>query len=283
MQFSDLTKTIQNAWEFSWPPVITGLLFYWIAHYLNPDGAKKKIEEINVKIRDYGSRIETFRTLLEPYGLTKMVPAVSAVIVVGALFFVNGPLLDLAGKLPPHLDFSPENLIIQTISDDDKLLLLKKYPSASDVTDAFYMAWMEYMKDKSSQSDNQAGVNFIIDNFIKLTVVYLAVVYIINLKSKQPFWSQSLKTLIIAVMLAVVWSINFVSLLKNQQNQFLSEWSSVRGAMQKDAAALMKTQEAPSQEIILKMQANQEQKKWWRFYIVDPYDLQWFQQTFLTN
>jgi hypothetical protein len=283
MQFSDLTKTIQNAWEFSWPPVIISLIFYWIAHFLNPVGTQKNGDEITAKIRSYGSRIENFRTLLEPYGLTKLVPVVSAVLVIGTLFIVNGPLLDLAGKLPPHIDFTPENLIAQTMSDEDKLLLLRKYPAAVDFTDAFYMAWMEHTKDKSTQIDNEAGLNFIIDNFIKLTVVYLIVLYAINLKSEKKIWSQSLKALLVAIILSVIWVFNFISLLKNQQNQFLNEWSAVRGALQKDAAVLMKDQGAPSEEMMYKMQSNEKPEKWWRFYIYDPYDLQWFKQTFLTE
>ena len=283
MNFSDLTKTIQNAWEFSWPPVIMSLLFYWIAHYLNPAGTKKIMESITQKISDYGSRVESVRILLEPYGLTKLVPVVSAIMVVGTLFFVNGPLVDLAAKLPPHVDFSPENLIARTMSDEDKLLLLRKYPSALDFTDAFYMAWMEHTKDKSGQTDNEAGLNFMVDNFIKLTLVYLVVLYVINLKSGKKFWRLSLKMLFVAVMLLSLWTINFVSLLKNQQNQFFGEWASVRGSLQKEAATLMKDQEAPTEEMNFKMQVSEKPEKWWRFYIVDPYDLQWFQQTFLTN
>jgi hypothetical protein len=281
MQFSDLTKTFQDAWEFSWPPVIIGLLFYWIAHYLNPEGTQKKIDEVTARIRTYGSRIENYRTLLEPYGLAKLVPVVSAVMVIGTLFFVNGPLLELAGKLPPHIDFTPENLIAQAISDDDKLLLLRKYPSAADFTDAFYMAWMEHTQDKSNQIDSQAGFNYIMDNFIKLTVICLIVLYIINIKAGQSFWSQSFKALLVAVVLTVFWAFNLVSLLKNQENQFYGEWAAVRGALQKDAGALLKDQGAPNEEMIFKMQVNQKPEKWWRFYIFDPYDLEWFKHTFL--
>lgn len=283
MQFSELTKTIQDAWEFMWPPVIMSLLFYWIAHYLNPEGTQKKIDEITAEIKNYGSRIENLRTILEPYGLTRLVPVVSAVMVVGTLFFINGPLLDLAGKLPPQIDFSPENLIIQSVADEDKYLLLQKYPSALDFTDAFYMAWMEYTKDKSTQIESQAGLNFILDNFIKLLFVYLVGVYIVNLKSGQKFWRLSIKTLIVLLVIAVIWALNFVALLKNQQNQFFGEWAAVRAVLQKDAAALMKEQSAPSEEMLYKMQAGEKPEKWWRFYIIDPYEIIWFKQTFLSK
>ena len=283
MQFSELTKTIQNAWEFMWPPVIMGLLFYWLAHYLNPEGTQKKIDEISAAIKNYGSRIENLRSILEPYGLTKLVPVVSAVMVVGTLFFINGPLLDLAGKLPPHIDFSPENLIIQSVADEDKYLLLQKYPSAIDFTDAFYMAWMEYTKDKSTQIESQAGLNFIIDNFIKLLFVCLVFVYIFSLKTGQKIWKLSFKTLLVFVMLMIVWAFNFVALLKNQQNQFFGEWVEVRTVLQKDAASLMKDQSAPSEEMLYKMQAAEEPEKWWCFYIIDPYEIIWFKQTFLTH
>src|SRR5215475_14338900 len=103
MQFNDIIKAVHDAWTFSWPPIVMCIVLYCIAHYLNAEGTRQTIEIIITLAKSYGTRIENATSILEPYGLTKLIPVISAVLVIGLLYVVNGPVTIFASKLPPHI------------------------------------------------------------------------------------------------------------------------------------------------------------------------------------
>jgi hypothetical protein len=90
MQFSDITNSINDVWSFAWPLLVICSLAYLIANYTNAGGTSVAIQRIVGTAKEYGSRLNELQTVLEPYGLTKLVPIISALLVIGFMYLLNG-------------------------------------------------------------------------------------------------------------------------------------------------------------------------------------------------
>jgi hypothetical protein len=251
MQFSDLTKAIHDAWTFSWPPIIVCVIFIWVSRYLNPKGTHQMIKALAEKVKINRAQVESVRLLLEPYGLTKLIPVVSAVALIGFLYVVNGPLLQIASKLPPHISYQPDVLIYKSISQEEKLVLLRKYPAAESFNSAYYMALRGRKTGNSVATPNRAEFNYKVELFIKFAFLSAMALVVMNVKHGLPFWSQLLKVVFMAALVSPIWFVNFVSLLRNQENQFYDEWAAVRIELLAHSQTLLEKNESVREKDIL--------------------------------
>jgi len=140
MQFSDITKSVQDAWHFAWPPLVLSGITYFVARYFHADGTDAVLQRVAENIKDYGAKLDSVRAVLEPYGLTKLVPIVSVVAFIGFIYLLNGPLTIAVSNIPPHLSYQPDKLITRSLSENERLLLIRKYPTVRSLSEAYYLA-----------------------------------------------------------------------------------------------------------------------------------------------
>src|SRR5207248_4375692 len=112
--------------------------FKWMP--FNPDGTDYFLEMLGTSAKSYGAKLDSIKSLLQPYELTKLVPVISLVLVIGFLYLLNGPIAASVSNLPPHLSYSPDELIGRALSQDERLLLIRKYPTAESFNQAYYLA-----------------------------------------------------------------------------------------------------------------------------------------------
>lgn len=279
MQFSDITKAIHDAWTFAWPPLVLCLIAYLVARYLNHDLTLQFVSNIFNSLKDYGKQIEGVRDILEPYGLTKLVPIVFAVAVIGFLYILNAPVTVLASKLPPHLSYSPDILLSRSMSEDEKLVLVRKFPAANSFNSAYYMALKTYGKPMGENNPSFAEINYKVDNFIKFAAIISLVAAFFFVKNGSSLVGQMLKILMLLVILSPIWAINLLQLLKNQENQFYNEWNDVRVELLKDADKLLESEKDDEEKQIIERASEQRGKRWWRVTVYDPYYIDWLKYT----
>ena len=279
MQFSDITKTIHDAWKFSWPPLFICGIAYLISYFLNPIGTKNFMLQLTQLLKNYGNEIDQLKNILEPYGLTKLVPVIFLIIFIGFLYLINNPILITASNLPPHLSFSPDILNKNTMSKEEKLLLVRKYPAARHFNIAYCLALHDTKKGDESFT-NRAEIYYKIHDFAKLALVLAIIFSIMNILGGQNLFYQLFKLILIFLVISFVWIFSLVGLLYQQEQQFWDDRRSIQLTIQVDAQSILR--EPISEEEKEKIKDNNE-KKWWRIYFIDTYRFSWIKWTFLDN
>src|SRR5438874_13774191 len=92
MKFSDITMAAHDAWTFAWPPLVLCGIAYLVAHFFNPDGTDYFLQMLGTSAKSYGAKLDSIKSLLQLYELTKLVPVISLVLVIGFLYLLNGPI-----------------------------------------------------------------------------------------------------------------------------------------------------------------------------------------------
>lgn len=279
MQFSDITKAVHDVWTFSWPPIVLLLVIYFVSKYLNSDGTRESLGWLSETAKFYGGRLNELKDILEPYGLTKLIPVISAIAVIGMFYLLNGPVTIVASNLPPHISYSPDIALERSMSEEEKLVLLRKFPTADHFNSAYYMALNSYKPSEEPKS-GRADLNHKIDNFIKFAALTTIILFFINIKFGSPIFSQLGKSLLLITILIPIWGINFTILLKKQEQQFFDEWNTVRVELLKDSKKLIELDASEEETNIINQFRENREKRWWRIYFFDPHFIPWFKYTF---
>ena len=281
MQFSDLTKAVHDAWSFAWPPLVLCCIAYAISHSLHPDGTLDALRQAVARAREYGLKIEAARALLEPYGLTKLVPVISVVVFVGFMYLLNSPVTVAISNLPPHLSYRPDRLIAESMSENERLLLLRKYPTSRSLNDAYYLALASAkLESKDFPQTSRPELWYEGQNFLKFAFVVSLVVLVVSLKAGLPIGGQLGKFLLMLLLVTGLWTVSLVGLLYEQEQQFHDEWTPIKLALQKDAVSLLA---APITDEEKTRISNEGGHRWWRVYVLDPYRWTWAMRTFLPS
>jgi hypothetical protein len=277
MQFSDLTNSIQDVWFFAWPPLVLCCIAYVISRYLHPDGTLDALRQWVARAREYGLKIEAARGLLEPYGLTKLVPVISVVAFVGFMYLLNSPMTDAVSNLPPHLSVQPGLLIAESMSEDDCLLLLRTYPASRSLDDAYSLALVSAKPEsKGLPQMSDSGLWEKSQSFIKFAFVVSLVTLIVSLKAGLPVGGQLAKFLLMFLLLTSLWVASVAGLLYKLEHQFYQEWWPIHLALQKDAGSRLT---APITDEERARIAAKDGQRWWRVYVLDPYLWTWAKRT----
>lgn len=278
MHFSDITTAVHDAWSFAWPPLVLCALAYLIGRHLHPEGTTAFLQQLATKARDSGAKLESLRTLLEPYGLTKLVPLVSLVSVVGLLYLLNGPLTVAVSDLPPYLSYRPARLILRGMSNDERLVLVRRYPTAAGVEEAFYLAVASAdLESKDLDRTRRAELWYKIQNFLKFGFAATVVVWALSIRSGRPALAQLGRVICLLLILGALWVTSFAGLLYQEEQQIYDDWRPVKLSLQKDAAIALAAPVTTSERA--KRQFDTKER-WWRVYLVDEYRFQWIWRTF---
>ena len=139
MQFGDITRAINDAWLFIWPPFVMVIIAYLCSKSLSKYGTNKALIVLWNMVKATATHFESIKKVMEVYGLSKLIPLISLVFVISILYLLQGPVTTICSKLPPHIYIRP-SIIIERGNKDDLLLLLRKYPTADSIGDAYGLA-----------------------------------------------------------------------------------------------------------------------------------------------
>jgi hypothetical protein len=281
MQFSDITKSVQDAWQFAWPPLVLCAIAYLVARYFHAEATSELLRALVALIKEYGARLDGVRAVLEPYGLTKLVPIISIIIFIGFMYLLNGPLTTVASNLPPHLSYQPDRLITPSLSDQERLLLVRKFPTTRSLNDAYYLALENARAEtKAPPRESRAELWYQTHTFLKFAFAAALIMLVLSIKAGMPLLGQLWKFFGLSLALAALWAGSLTGLLYQQEQQFHDEWRPIKLALQKDATSLLGSPITEEERIKSRVESD---KSWWRVYILDPYRLTWLKRTFRSS
>ncbi|MCM7491576.1 hypothetical protein UXO14_13995 [Enterobacter hormaechei] len=280
VQFSELTKMTQDIWSFVWPPLAICIIAYFVAHYFHPVGTKNVLRNAVASAKAYGIKLERTRAILEPYGLTKLVPVISVIVLASFMFILNGPISNLVENIPPYISYQPDLLISKTMSEDQQLVLIRKYPMTHGLNEAYYLA--------SENTELENKIEFKYDRvtfwyqahlLLKFAFVFSVIMLVISLKNGLSKGKQFAKFFLMSVFLSVLWIICLTSLLYQQEQEIYDESRRVILFLNKDATAILAYPINDEERKKLSPTWNQREERWWKIYFFDSDRLKWIQRT----
>lgn len=274
MQFSDITSSVHDVWTFIWPPIIMIFIAYCVTRFLLPGSVGDFISSITGRLKSYSPKMEELRKQLEVYGLGKIIPISSLVILIFFLYLLNGPVVQFAAKLPPYLSYQPSVLMEKRASDSDKLLLLRTYPTAGSLNEAYFLA-LERLKIQKSKY-NRVEIHYKIQNFIKFALLFGILILFYGAVGRYPFLPILSRFLPFTLIICMIWAVSFPFLLYNHEQELYDEWRSIEAKLQESATILLK-EPATEEE---KNRINRYSKDgWWDVKLWNTYIFKWSKRT----
>ncbi|MFH7826068.1 hypothetical protein [Kluyvera chengduensis] len=284
MQFSDLTKMVQDIWSFSWPPLAICIIAFFMARFFHPIGTIYAFRATVARAKKYGMALESARTILEPYGLTKLVPTISIVVVISVMFLLNGPVTSLVSDLPPHISFQPDLLLSDFMSQSQKLALIRQYPMTRSLGEAYYLALESVrLESKNEPSYNLPEIWYQVHELLKFAFVFAIIMFFISLRAGLPIGRLLVKLISVSFFVVYLWCLSLTALLYEQQQQLYLESRPVVLSLEKNASTLMFLPMTTKEEEKLTPGLHERGLTWWNIYLYDKHRMQWLQKTFLPS
>ncbi|KHS70967.1 hypothetical protein RC77_05500 [Pectobacterium brasiliense] len=281
MQFSDLTKMVQDIWSFAWPPIAICSVAYFMARYFHPVGTNNLLRKTVIRAKEYSKKLESVRVILEPYGLTKLVPAISMVVLVSCMFLLNGPITNIVDSIPPYVYYQPDILITKTMSETQQLALIRKYSMTRSLGEAYYLALENArLESKTKSTYDSVMIWYQAQELLKFALIFAIIMFFVGLKAGLPIVRQIVKMLLMSTLLAFLWIISLASLLYQQEQVLYDESKPVILSLEKDAPSLLALPITDEEREKLSPAWNIRDQRWWQIYLFDPHRLEWMQKTF---
>jgi hypothetical protein len=285
LDFGQVTKAVHDAWEFAWPPVVTCVAVYCCGRTVNPRGTDRILEESFDELTRLAVKVDSLRSLLDSYGLTKLIPIVSVIGVVLFLYLINSVILVAVSKLPPKLSFHPDRLLWRSLPLEEKQLLARRYPNARSFNFVYYSIMEEFPQKRKVNFHN---IYHRIQDIAKL--VFLASIIIYACSDSDGRLSGVAITSIVAIG---TWLVSLLLLLSETEQSFFRSWSPVRIALRNEAADLKSGNLSESAPIAgTKMTEEQKSRaeaerlnyrnsaRWWDVVILRSDYVGWLKRTF---
>lgn len=264
VQFNDITKMVQDIWSFAWPPLAIVVIAYFMAYYFHPQGTNKLLHKIVTNIKKYSKKLEIAHSLIEPYGLTKLVPAISLVVLVACMYLINGPISSLVDNMPPQIHYYPDIVIEKHLSENRQLALLRKYPMADSVSEAYFVA-LEDVKpnSKTDPANKRANIWYQILLLLKFSFLFAIIMFFISIKSGLSLTRQFARLLITLSIITTLWISSCFSLLIEQNQDFYDEERLVVYSLIKDSPSLMAPPITKEEKEKLTPTWFEKDQRWW--------------------
>jgi hypothetical protein len=241
MQFGDITQTIHDAWSFIWPPFVMIIIAFLCSKVLSSSGTDDALVAGWEKVKMAATHFESIRKVLGVYGLSKLIPFISLVAVISILYLLQGPITILCSKLPPNFSYQP-NIIVERSDKDDLLLLLRKYPTANSIGEAYSFAQEVLRSDENFEKTkyDRVQIHYKIQNFIKFGIACLIILFFLHLFHGASLFPLLLRLIVGFVLISIIWLIVLVPFLFNQEQSFYDDWRRIQISLQAEAGNLLK-------------------------------------------
>lgn len=285
MEFNNITSAVYDAWVFVWPPFLMLLISYLCAKLLNPIGTKNAINVFIDKAKNNSVKAKEIHAVLEGYGLAKLIPVTSLVVIISFLYLLNEPVTVAASKLPPHISYIPSVLIEQhsRSNDDSLLLLLRKYPTADSIDTAYSYAQEElYLsKDYTDSKYDRTSLDYKIQNLIKYAAMSLVILFIVNLFYKVSLPSLFARLVVGIFIISAIWSLSVVPLLYDQEQSMYDDWRKIQITLQSEAKELLTGEVTEKESQLLERRGSNE--RWWMIEFYNSQMLWWAKRNFIED
>src|SRR5439155_23613992 len=99
MNFSEVQQSVQQAWEFTWPPVILLAIMIGLVRFLAPSFYETIRNRLSIEAPSRWSRA---RATLHHLAISKLLPVISLFLIVFTLFLTNSVIHLVANSIPPR-------------------------------------------------------------------------------------------------------------------------------------------------------------------------------------
>lgn len=215
MRFKDITTSIQDAWAFVAIPLAQCAAIYLVALLLDPSAALGVQNNALRAAQHLGTELTNAKQVLEPFGLTSLIPIGSFVTVIAFLFLLREPLLNQVSAIPPWLICTPAQLILEKLSNADIALILRRYPSARSFNEAcsFALADASQMTpSRISYWGERTATGYEMLSLVKFAFIVSIVLWFSTVTRTGNPWSLGvLKLLVVLMALGVMWCLALAS------------------------------------------------------------------------
>ncbi len=275
MGFAEIRKTVEDAWNFCWPPLVAIVIALVILRLVYP-GSNDLVQAAMNALRNGSNSVNRLRGLLAPYGLSKLIPLLLLIALTAALFIINNVLLGGAAKLPPYLSLQPEVLLQDRMRDEEKLLLFRTHPTAENLNAAYSMA-LEDLGERREPRYSGAGAYYMMIKFEKFALACVVLAFLVAARNHAGFVA-ALRSIPILLILFIIWALTFVGLLYETEQDLGRTWNTVRVSLQPKADDIL----SPPMTAVEKNKIDSRASgQWWHLYLFDTYKISWFKRTFL--
>lgn len=274
MEFSDITSSVHDVWTFIWPPIIMIGLTYYVIKFLLPGSTGDFYALIFNNLKSNSAKIEELRKQLEIYGLGKIIPISSLILLIFTFYLLNGPITQLASKLPPYLSYMPSAHIEMRASELDKLHLLRSHPSAENLSEAYNLSLEEIASQGYEPKYNRVEIHYKIQNFIKYAFLVALIILIYSAYKKEYFLYVLARMIPLTIVIIMFWVFTFPFLLFNQEQELYDEWRAIEINLQKNTIS----KEPPTALEKLKIEGFAS-RGWWQVKLWDTSIISWSKRT----
>jgi hypothetical protein len=127
MKFSDIQDSVQQAWQFIFPPFINLFILAFETFYITPQLLPQFIAK-STSGNFYFLIDPSFQQAIEFYGINKLFPFFILIGLVFILYFVQVFVGNIGHILPGHLSYSNYDLLIHSTSSSTLVDWWSKYP-----------------------------------------------------------------------------------------------------------------------------------------------------------
>jgi hypothetical protein len=127
MNFSEVQQSVQQAWEFTWPPVVLLVIMIALVRLLAPASYVAFQRRLSLELPSRWARVQAF---LHHYGFAKLLPVAVLFMIVFTLFLTNS-VLHLAGNsIPPRISYRPDIIFARAVDEKQLACLWSFFPWA---------------------------------------------------------------------------------------------------------------------------------------------------------
>lgn len=214
MDFSNLLKTVQDFWNFLWPPIICLLLLVGLSWVLATDTSHSVVVwalSLNPRLSDSSALARTLKSM----GLSKLKPLVAAFCLVFLLNLTDVVVMTVGNLLPPIL-VCRTDLLLLAHSDDERFdCLWSRFPDATRMSylrvDLMWAVDQEEHQDRNSpavenihyweEEGAKAARGFYACKFF---ILFCAACGLVEVIYARRFWKPVIRAVACAAVLAVV-------------------------------------------------------------------------------
>jgi hypothetical protein len=118
VDFSGLVKGVQDFWNFIWPPVICLSLLLGIPALLAPSVLTAGLQRIERHWPDSPHQVTLFK-FFKRFGIDKLVPVITAFVLIFLLDVLRNAVLFAGTALPPNISYDTNRLLLYHARDGD--------------------------------------------------------------------------------------------------------------------------------------------------------------------
>jgi hypothetical protein len=131
MSFSEVQQSVQQAWDFTWPPVVLLFLMVALVRFLAPVTFSATWGRLLSEAPPGWTRVRVFFHRL---GVSKLLPVAFLFLIVFTLFLTNSAVHLVGNVIPPRISYRPD-VVFARIIDEKRLACLWSFVPWSDFRD----------------------------------------------------------------------------------------------------------------------------------------------------